>query len=123
MKPEEVPDDLVEKACRARWDAVESRFSGYNGDVAHTWPELVRLFPAQAENQRAEVRVILAATLPSYKQRVTAKYRRFVKAVRVITRGGEAYQTPKSQGGGGDECTISPPELRQALTDLRHGRQ
>lgn len=115
MTPEEVPDDLAEKAARARRQYYRDALS-----FMESWEELPQVFRDACIDEQ---RVILAAVLPSYKQRVTAKYRRFVKAVRVITRNGESYQTPKSQGGGGDECTISPPELRQALTDLRHGRQ
>lgn len=102
MKPEDVPQHHVEAAARAMAKAVD-------GDI-------------ETETLDWLAEIALAAAFPAHKQEVTAKYRRFVKAVREITRGGEAYQTPKSQGGGGDECTISPPELRQALTDLRHGR-
>lgn len=119
MKPEEVDRAMVNEAANRlriiHWDGMGCDTHGTSACTNCFGPS-----PMTAHEVAAEV---LAAVLPSYKQSVTAKYRRFVKAVREITRGGESMQTPKSQGGGGDECTISPPELRQALRDLRDGRQ
>jgi len=57
-------DALVEKACRARWEALGSTFTGYNGDVARTWDALAALFPAEAEQRRTNERHALAAVLP-----------------------------------------------------------
>lgn len=96
MRPEEVPDDLVEKAYRANPDRA--------------W---------YGAPSKSELRIALAAVLPAHTQSVTSKYRRFVKTIREITKHGESMQDP----GTGDQCVISPPELRQALRDLRDGRQ
>lgn len=58
------PGELVEAACRARWDAEGSTFTGYSGDVARTWDALAALFPAEAETRRSVERHALAAVLP-----------------------------------------------------------
>lgn len=65
-----VTDEIVEAACRARWDALDSQFTGYNGDVAHTWDALVSLFPTQADRARASERATLSAVLPDYRKQV-----------------------------------------------------
>lgn len=64
MKAEDVDAGLVERACRARWDATGSEFRGYNGDVARTWDALAALFPVEAEVHREHERHALAAVLP-----------------------------------------------------------
>lgn len=64
MNAAEVPDELVEIACRARWEAEGSVFTGHNGDVAYTWDALAALFPVEADVHRRRERAALAAVLP-----------------------------------------------------------
>lgn len=64
MKAEDVDPALVEAACRARWEAQGSVFTGHFGDVARTWDALAALFPFEAENRRTNERQTLAAVLP-----------------------------------------------------------
>lgn len=109
MTPAEVPDDLVIKAAKAVYQAAEHRAECDGTIDSGDWEEWDPESPFFAE-LLMEQRVALAAVLPVHKQQVTAKYRRFVKEVRVIAE------------GDAGSAEISPPELRQALTDLRHGR-
>lgn len=71
--------------------------------------------------QAAGGRADQVATIYDRRQRqALAAHRRFVKTVREITRNGEGMQTPKAEGGSGegDECVISPHDLREALREL-----
>lgn len=109
MKPEDVPDDLVRTAVLAAFSIPT--------DYARRHPGVV---DALIETYGDQHRRALAAVLPVHQQKVTAKYRRFVKTVREITRHGESMQ---SAGSEGDQCVLSPRDLREALRDLRDGRQ
>lgn len=109
MNIEDVPDDLVRTAVLAAFNIP--------ADYARKHPGVVN---SLIDTYGDQYRAALAAVLPVHQQKVTAKYRRFVKEVREITRHGESMQ---SAGSEGDECVLSPRDLRQALRELRDGRQ